>query len=73
LSWVSGEHPDPPIQLPVRAADGSILAGTEVYTVTRNPESPSWRAAEERRERRELAEAVEWWHNVRPATVPSGR
>ncbi|MGH3846606.1 MAG: hypothetical protein ACRDS0_35090 [Pseudonocardiaceae bacterium] len=73
LSWVSGEHPDPPIQLPVRAADGSILAGTEVYTVTRNPESPSWRAAEQRRERRELAEAVEWWHNVRPATVPSGR
>lgn len=73
LSWVSGEHPDPPIQLPVWAADGSILPGTEVYTVTRNPESPSWRAAEERRERRELAEAVEWWRNVCPATVPSGR
>ena len=40
LSWVLGERCDPPVQLPVRAADGSIVPGTEVYTVPANPESP---------------------------------
>jgi hypothetical protein len=73
LSWVLGERPDPPIQLPVRAVDGSVVPGTEVYTVTRNPESPLWWAAEERRERRELAEAVQWWRTMRSRTAQTGR
>ncbi|MCA1695286.1 MAG: hypothetical protein LC749_11435 [Actinobacteria bacterium] len=72
LSWVLGERSDPPIQLPLRMVDGSIVPGTEVYTVPRNPESPSWRAAEEGRERRELAEAVAWWRSMRPGTVDAG-
>ncbi|MGH3866234.1 MAG: hypothetical protein ACRDQ4_08905 [Pseudonocardiaceae bacterium] len=72
LGWLVGERSDPPIQLPVRAVDGSIVPGTEVFTVRRNPESALWRAAEEGRERRELAEAVEQWRKVRPGPVPTG-
>jgi hypothetical protein len=73
LSWALGERSDPPIQLPVRAVDGSIVPGTEVYTVPRNPESPLWWAAEEGRERRELAEAFQWWQTMRPGAVETGR
>lgn len=73
LSWVLGERPDPPLQLPLRMADGSIMPGTEVYAVTRNPESPLWRAAEEGRQRRELAEAVSWWRKVSAGTVDTER
>ena len=73
LSWLLGEHDDPPIPLPVRAEDGTIMPGTEVYAVPGNPESPLWRAAEARRERRELAEAFAWWRGSHPVASDSGR
>jgi hypothetical protein len=61
LSWLLGERDDPPCRLPARAADGAVVPGGEVWTARPDPSSAVWRAAEAERERRELAEASEYW------------
>jgi hypothetical protein len=73
LSWALGDREDPPVQLPVVAEDGSILSGTEVYAVPRNPESALWRRSEARREQLELAEAYQWWRDSHPVACDTGR
>ena len=73
LSWVLGERKDPPIQLSIRAEDGSVIPGTEVYAMPRNPESALWRRSEARREQLELAEAYRWWRDSQPAASDTGR
>ncbi len=72
LSWVLGERGDPPIELPVVAEDGSILPGTQVYAVPRNPESALWRRSEARREQLELDEAYRWWRDSYPVARDTG-
>jgi hypothetical protein len=73
LSWVLGERENPPIPLSVRAEDGSVIPGTEVYAVPRNPESALWRRSEARREQLELAEAYQWWRDSHPVASDTGR
>jgi hypothetical protein len=73
LSWVVSEREDPPIQLPLLAEDGTIVPGTEVYAVPRNPESALWRRSEARREQLELAEAYRWWRDIHPVTSDTSR
>jgi hypothetical protein len=73
LSWVLGEREDPPIEIPVLAEDGSILPGTQVYAVPRNPESALWRRSESRREQLELAEAYQWWRDSHPVARDTDR
>ncbi len=73
LSWVLGEREDPPIQLSLRAEDGSVIPGTEVYAVPRNPESALWLRSEARREQLELAEAYRWWRDSHPVARDTGR
>jgi hypothetical protein len=73
LSWSLGEREDPPIELPVLAEDGTIVPGTEVYAVPRNPESALWRRSEARREQRELVEAYRWWRDSHPVTSDTSR
>ena len=73
LSWLLGERPDPPFQLPVLAEDGSVCPGTEVYAVPRNPDAPWWRAMEAGREQRELAEASRWWRESHSVARGTGR
>jgi hypothetical protein len=73
LSWVTGERPDPPIDLPVLAEDGSVCPGTQVYAIPRQPDAQWWQAFEARREQRELAEADQWWRNSHPMSDQAGR
>jgi hypothetical protein len=72
LSWMLGDRPDPPIQLPLLAEDGSVFPGTEVYAVPRNPESALWRRSQARREQLELAEAYQWWRDSHPVVSDTG-
>lgn len=65
LAWLLGVRPDPPVELPVRDADGTLLPGQDRYATRPNPSSPVWQAADERRRGRNRAEAQRWCQHVR--------
>jgi len=65
LGWLLGERLDPPVELPRRAADGSVPPGEELYTARPRPDSPLWQEAQRRRRERHRAEAFVAWRRVR--------
>lgn len=77
LGWLLGVLPDPPTALPQRAADGTVVTGTGVLAVRRDPESAAWREADARRRARQRVEARRHWTHIRDrlaaTEVPSQR
>lgn len=64
LAWFLGVRSDPPVELPERYADGSLVGGPR-YATRPNPASPAWREAEARRRERARADARRHWQHVR--------
>lgn len=65
LAWLLGERFEPPVELPRRAADGSVPPGEQLYVARPRPDSPVWQDAQRRRRERQRAEAFTAWRRVR--------
>lgn len=65
FAWLLGVRPDPPIELPVRDADGSIPPWERHYAYRGDPTQPEWQAADQRRRERNRAEALQYWRHIR--------
>ena len=70
LGWLLGERLDPPVELPRRAADGSVPPGERLYVSRPRPDSPVWQDAQWRRRERHRDEALVAWRRAR-AAAPS--
>lgn len=64
LAWLLGVRPDPPVELPERYPDGSLVGGPR-YATRPDPASPVWQAAQARRQERARADAWRHWEHVR--------
>lgn len=64
LAWLLGVRPDPPVELPERHADGSLVGGPR-YATRPDPASPVWQAAQARRRARARVDAGRHWEHVR--------
>lgn len=64
LAWLLGVRSDPPVELPERYPDGSLVGGPR-YATRPNPASPAWLEAQERRRERAGADARRHWEHVR--------
>lgn len=67
LAWLLGERLDPPVELPRRAADGSVPPGERLYVSRPRPDSPVWQDAQWRRRERHRDEALVAWRQAREA------
>lgn len=65
LAWLLGARPDPPIEVPVRDADGNLPPGEERFGYRGDPTSLAWQAADQRRRDRNRAEARRYWQHIR--------
>jgi len=72
LGWLLGGHLDPPVEVPCRAADGSVPPGEQLYVTRPRPESPVWQDTQRRRRERQRAEAFMAWRRVRDRAGTTG-
>jgi hypothetical protein len=65
LAWLLGVRPDPPLDVPLRAEDGSVPPGSETYTMRARPGDPLWENVQHVYRERNTADAVLWFNHVR--------
>lgn len=69
LGWLLGDRLDPPVELPRRAADGTVPPGERLYVTRPRPDSPVWQDTQRRRRERHRDEALTAWRQAREATA----